>query len=132
MSTYRGITVNGCRAYQSARTLQLETTSLGAGTDQHITALIVEGDESMHLTISLRDARELAGWLIEHAVDPEAAPDAGGAGTPRHHQLDGIEASTLMIDRHCDAMDPHKPHRWCTEADVHLVEPTWYHCPGHG
>lgn len=93
MSTYRGITVNGCRAYQSARTLQLETTSLGAGTDQHITALIVEGDESMHLTISLRDARELAGWLIEHAVDPEAAPDAGGAGfaayathtgTPRH------------------------------------------------
>jgi len=75
VSTYRGITVNGNRAYQSARTLQLETTTNGIGSDPGITALIVEGDESMHLTISLRDARELAGWLIEHAVDPEAAPD---------------------------------------------------------
>lgn len=128
MSTYRGITVNGCRAYQSARTLQLETTSLGAGTDQHITALIVEGDESMHLTISLRDARELAGWLIEHAVDPEAAIDVPltGKGFAAYATYGGT-----VTARHCDAMDPHEPHRWSVAPDG-LVVPGQYDCPGHG
>jgi len=116
VSTYRGITVNGNRAYQSARTLQLETTTNGIGSDPGITALIVEGDESMHLTISLRDARELAGWLIEHAVDPQAAPD---------------DDSETALGRRCDAMDPHEAHRWSVAPDG-LVMPGQYDCPGHG
>lgn len=70
MSIFRGITANSMIAGRHGDLVHLETTPEVAD-KQGIMIDLTSIVDGAAIVISLADGRELAGWLIEHCVDPD-------------------------------------------------------------
>lgn len=72
MSIFRNITANSMLEGHASHTVTMENTpDLADRQGIVISVNTLAGDVDRSVTVSLADARELAGWLIEHAVTGE-------------------------------------------------------------